>query len=196
MRSEIARRILARLVFIFGLLLMVLGVAFLFGTLSQTSGMSVLFSFLIVVIGCLCAVFAIKLNKRPLYLFFASFFLMAGFFLFLSALRIIPVSLSKVWPLLSVFSGLALLPAGWRRYNRFRSNFVVPACAFVILGCVLMVFSLEMVPFSFMQFILNWWPLLFVLAGILLVLLSLGSRHSVENNEEQMTKRGAGDRGR
>ncbi|MDR1058267.1 MAG: DUF5668 domain-containing protein [Treponema sp.] len=196
MRSEIARRIVARLVFIFGLLLMVLGAAFLLGTLSETSGVSVLFSFLIVVIGCLCAIFAIKLNKRPLYLFFASFFLMVGFFLFLAALHIIPASLSEAWPLLSVFSGLALLPAGWRRYNRFRSNFVVPACAFVILGCMLMVFSFDMVPFSFKQFILNWWPLLFVLAGILLVLLSLGSRHSVENSEEPVTDQGAGDRGR
>jgi hypothetical protein len=34
-----------------------------------------------------------------------------------------------------------------------------------------------------------------VLAGILLVLLSLGSRHSAENGGEQKAAHGAGDRG-
>jgi hypothetical protein len=168
----------ARLSFIIGLLLMVLGAVFLLGSLVGSSRVSVLVAFLFVLFGALCAFFAIKLNKRSTYLFAAAFFLMAGIFLFLQAIKIIPLSFSQAWPLLSVFSGLALLPAGWRRYSGFSSRFFVPSCAFVILGCVMLVFSFDMVPFSFSHFILEWWPLLFVFCGLILILISLGTKSS------------------
>jgi hypothetical protein len=176
MYSEFTRRIAARLAFIIGLLLILLGAVFLLGSLEGTSRVSVMAAFLFVILGCLCAGFAVKLNKRSTYLFVAAFSFMVGLFLFLSAIRIIPFSFAQAWPLLSIFSGLALLPAGWRRYGGFSSRFFVPACAFVALGCVLMVFSFDVVPFSFSHFILNWWPLLFVLCGLILILISLGTK--------------------
>jgi hypothetical protein len=178
MRPVLTRRSAARLVFIIGLFLMFLGVAFLLSSIAGASRISVLVSFFFVIIGSLCAVFAISLKKRSLYLFFATFFLLVGFFLFLSALKIIPVEFSQAWPLISVFSGLALIPSGWHRNGAFRSSYVVPAIAFVVLGSALMVFSLDLVSFSFRQFILNWWPLLVVLAGLILVLLSLGTKYN------------------
>ncbi|MDR1955436.1 MAG: hypothetical protein LBQ30_01115 [Treponema sp.] len=172
------RRRAARLIFIIGLLLMFLGSAFLLGNIAGTSRISVLASFFFVILGSGCAVLAIKLNKRSLYLFFAAFFMLVGFFLFLSALRIIPVAFSKAWPLISVFSGLALFPAGWHRYGTLRSRYVVPSIAFVLLGCVLLIFSFGIVPFSFSQFIIQWWPLLVVLTGLILVLISLSTNHT------------------
>jgi hypothetical protein len=78
--------------------------------------------------------------------------------------------------LLSVFSGLALLPVGWRRHGGFRLRYLVSSCAFVILGCVLLVFSLKLIPFSFKTFIQTWWPLLFMLGGLTLVLISLSAQ--------------------
>jgi hypothetical protein len=178
MYSKLARRMAARLSFIIGLLLMLLGAVFLLGSLEGSSRVSVMAAFLSVLFGALCALYAIKLNKRSTYLFAAAFFLMAGIFLFLQAIRIIPFSFSQAWPLLSVFSGLALLPAGWRRYGGFSSRFFVPSCAFVILGCVMLVFSFNMVPFSFFHFVLEWWPLLLVLCGLVLILISLGTKNS------------------
>jgi len=173
MRSYVTRKLKASVVFIAGLSLMILGITFLLGSLEYASRISVFLSFLLVVAGAFCAILAIRLNKRSSYLFFASFFLMSGIFLFLSALGIIPLPFSKAWPLLSVFSGLALLPEGWRRYGGFRKRYFVTSFAFVILGCVLLVFSLDVVPFSFRQFIYAWWPLLFILGGLTLVLISL-----------------------
>jgi hypothetical protein len=181
MNPRAARLITVHIVFSIGLLLMLLGCAFLLGSLEGATRLSVLRAFFFVIIGVLCAVFAIKLHKRSLYLFLAAFFLMVGFFLLLSSLRIIPISFTQGWPLLSVFSGLALFPSGWHRFGRLRSHYAVPAIAFVFLGCVLLVFSFEIVPFSFAQFILDWWPLLIVLAGLMLVLLSLGTKKNSED---------------
>ena len=178
MSSKFLRKFAARLVFIIGLFLMILGVTFLMGSLEKTSRISIFMSFLLVVAGAVFTILAINLNKRSSYLFFASFFLMAGIFLFLSALQIITLPFSRAWPMLSVFSGLALLPVGWRRHGGFSPRYFVSSCAFVVLGCVFLVFSLHMVPFSFKAFIQAWWPLLFVLGGITLVLISLGSKRS------------------
>jgi hypothetical protein len=171
-----SRRVIARFVFIIGLLLMFLGSGFLLGNLTGISRISVLSSFLFVIIGSLCAVVAIKLNKRVIYLFCAAFFLQVGFFLFLSALRILPVPFVKSWPLLSVFCGIALFPAGWRRFGALRIAYVVPSVAFVLLGSGLLIFSLDLVAFSFRQFILDWWSLLIVLAGLILMLVSFGTK--------------------
>jgi hypothetical protein len=177
MYPELTRRLAARLAFITGLFLMVLGAVFLLGSLEGSSRVSVTAAFLFVLFGALCAFFAIRLNKRSSYLFAAAFCFMVGIFLFLQAIRIIPFPFSQAWPLLSVFSGLALLPAGWRKYGGFSSRFFVPACAFVILGCVMLVFSFDVAPFSFSHFILEWWPILFVLCGLVLILISLGTKN-------------------
>jgi hypothetical protein len=170
------RKVAARLVFIIGLLLMFFGSAFLLGSLTGRSHVSVLVSFIFVMLGSLFAFLAIKLNKRSVYLFFATFFLLVGLFLFLFSLRILPVSFSQAWPLISVFSGLALFPSGWRRFGGIHPAYVVPSIVFVALGSALLVFSLDLVSFSFRQFMLNWWPLLVVLAGLILVLVSLGTK--------------------
>ena len=170
------RRVAAHIVFITGLFFMILGITFLLGTMTGISRLSVMWSFLSVIIGALFAILAIKLNKRTVYLFFASFFILIGCFLFLSALRIIPFGLAEGWPLLSVFAGLALLPAGWRHYRYVSYRYLIPAVAFMALGFILLIFSFKVAPFSFKRFIITWWPLVFVVSGIILILLSLSSR--------------------
>jgi hypothetical protein len=183
MRRIKSRKITARLVFVFGLLFMFLGCGFLLSSLAETSGMSVLGSFLFVIIGSVCAFLAVKLNKRSTYLFLATFFLLVGFFLFLSALKIMPFIVRKWWPVLSVFAGIALIPAGWHRYGKVRPRYVVPSTVFIILGCILLIFSLDVVSFSFKQFMLEWWPLLLVLAGLVLVLISLGTGKAEDSGQ-------------
>jgi hypothetical protein len=181
MASIIIRRVIARLFFFIGLFLMILGSAFLLGTSSGTFRISVFIAFLFIIIGVLCAILALKLNKRSLYLFFAAFFILLGFFLVFFTLRIIPVSLSQVWPFFSIFTGLALFPAGWYRYGTIKIGYLVSSLAFIILGCLLLVFSFDVVQFTFKKFILHWWPLIVVLAGVILVLVSLGTKGKAED---------------
>ena len=177
MDSINTRRVAAWAVFILGFTLMLLGLIFLLGSVAGVSRFSIFLAFILIIIGSLFAILAIKLNKQAAYLFFAAFFIMVGFFVFLSALGLIPRSIFfRAWPLISVFSGLALFPAGWRHYGAFRSIFVVPSCVFLLLGLILLIFSFRLVTFSFKQFMLDWWPLMVVLVGIILILGSFGVR--------------------
>jgi len=170
------RRSASGLILIIGLLLAFLGIAFMIGSHPGASMAGVQASFLALAAGAFCAMAALRARRRSLRLFFAALFLQAGLFLFLSAIGAMPLAFSRVWPMLSVFSGVALLPAGWHRYGAVRPSYVVLAAAFIGLGSALMVFSLGMVDFSFSRFILDWWPLLVALAGLVLTLAALSSK--------------------
>jgi len=180
----VTRRTAARFVFIIGFFLMFLGSAFLIVSLLNISRAPVFLSFLLIITGVSCAAFAIRLNWRSVYLFFAALFLQSGLFLFLYALHLIPVRLSQSWPLLSIFAGIALLPAGWYRHGVFKVTYIVPAITFIVLGSILMVFALDLVSFSLAQFAKNWWPLLMVLAGLILVLGSVGTKQPGESKRD------------
>jgi hypothetical protein len=180
MVSIIIRRVAARFVFFSGLLFMILGNLFLLGTFSGAVQMSVFIALLFILIGVFCAILALKLNKRSLYLFFAAFFILLGFFLVFLTLRIIPVTFSQGWPFFSVFTGLALFPAGWHRYGKIKAGYTVSSLAFIVLGCLLLIFSFDVVQFTFKKFILQWWPLILILAGVILVLVSLGTKSKAE----------------
>jgi hypothetical protein len=161
------------LVFFSGILFMVLGSAILISARTGAAHLPVIASFLLIFAGILCAVLAIKLNRRSLYLFFAAFFTLTGLFLFLWLEGLIPLPFSRCWPFIAIFSGLSLIPAGVHKYKKPKTVYIIPGAAFLVLGCTLLVFSFRLAPFSFKQFILNWWHLLLLLAGFLLVLLSL-----------------------
>ena len=173
-----SRRVAAWAVFIIGSFLMLLGVILLLQFAVGIYRVSVVFSLVFLVAGAFFIFFAIKLNRKPQYVFIASFFLMTGFFILLSVLGIIPRRiLIRSWPLISVFSGLSLLPAGRRHYNAFNRRFTIPSCVFIVLGLVFCIFSFDIVTFSFKQFVLDWWPLLIILVGITMVLVSLGAKN-------------------
>lgn len=172
MQNFVTSRSAARFILIIGFLLMILGSTFLIGAHIPISRLSMIVSFLLVFLGTGCAVLAAKLKWRSLYLFYAALFVQLGLFLFLYTIHIIPVKLSQTWPMLSIFAGIALFPAGWHRYGIFKVNYIVPSVAFIILGTTLMIFALDLVSFSLAQFVRNWWPLLLVLAGLILVLFS------------------------
>jgi hypothetical protein len=152
---------------------MVGGVLSLFAAIQGISRLSVILPILFLTAGAIFAICAIKLQKRSIYLFFASYFLLIGFFLVLLALKILPIPFSRSWPLLSIFAGLSLIPAGWHRFTRIHAVYLLPAIVFIGLGSTLLFFSLDIAPWSFKQFMLNWWPLLVALAGMVLVLASL-----------------------
>jgi hypothetical protein len=136
-----------------------------------------LFSVLFLIIGALLSVLAIKkIARRPVYPFFAVFFLLVGAFLLLSHFEIIPIGLARGWPFLSVFAGIALFPAGWRHFQAIRIKFLIPALVFILLGFALLPFSFKLVDFKFKRFMINWWPLLLLIAVALLVFLSVRKR--------------------
>lgn len=138
-------------------------------------------SFLLIIFGIGCVILAIKLRRRSLYLFLAVLFLQTGLFFFLNAIYVIRMGFPQAWCLLPIFTGTALLPAGWRRYGVFRATYIVLATGFAILGTVMLFFALDLVAFSFAQFARDWWVLLVLLTGLTRMFIFLDSRHTGGN---------------
>jgi hypothetical protein len=159
-------------VFCIGIVFSLLGSVLTLINLAEGARQRVISAFLLLIIGGFCVFLALKLRRRPLYLFFAAFFTFVILFLLLKATGISSLTLKQSWPLLSVFAGLALLPAGRRRYGAVRRIYLFPAIALVVLGGFLMLFSLRITNFSFKQFVLGWGPVIIVVSGIMLILLS------------------------
>jgi hypothetical protein len=164
---------------------MLVGSIFLLTVFPGTSRRSALAAFLFILIGALFIFLVAKLNKRSIYLFVAILFLQVGFFLLLFSRGLIPLSFSQSWPLCSIFTGLAMFPSGWHRsrklHRKLQPGYLVSSLAFVILGCVLMLFSLDVVRFPFKRFILEWWPLILFVSGLILVFVSLGTKNKPED---------------
>jgi len=184
MHPIFSRRTAARLFFIFGVVFMISSFFFLHGSKSEIPVFFIILSFFLIILGISCVILAIKIKKSSTYLFIAAYLLLVGLFVFLSSLNLIAVSFSQGWPLLSVFSGIALIPAGWYKYRNFRARYIlrylVPALAFIVLGSILLVFSLDLVDFSFVQFVRDWWPVLILIWGLMLILVSLGTNRSTD----------------
>jgi len=136
--------------------------------------------FVLIIFGIGCAILAVKLHRRSLCLFLAVLFLQTGLFFFLNAIYVIRMGFPQAWCLLPIFTGTALLPAGWRRYGVFRATYIVLSTAFAILGAVMMFFALHLVSFSLAQFARDWWVLLVLLTGLTRILIFLSDRYTGE----------------
>jgi hypothetical protein len=179
MRKSFLRMLLAESILTIGILSTILGGSILFTSASGGSRFAAVLASLCLSSGVLLAIVSFKLReKQARFIFLSSFLILTGALLLCIASGLIPYSIFRLWPLLSVFSGLSLFPAGFHRYSGPRARFVVPALVFILLGIGFLLFSFRWVPFSFSRFILTWWPLLLVLAGALLMLVSLSARSS------------------
>ena len=175
MRSLKTRKFAAEVSLLSGLSFTLLGAGVLIVSASGGPRLAAVPASLCVILGTFFAFAAVRLHKRSRYLFFAAFLIQIGLFLVLYAAGALDAPLHKMWPVLSVFAGIALIPAGWHRYGAPQSRYIVPSVVFVFLGAVFLVFAFRLVPFSFKTFILAWWPLLLVITGVILTLVSLSA---------------------
>jgi hypothetical protein len=170
--------LLAEYVLSVGIVSTILGGGILFTSANGGSRLAAALASLCLASGVLLAIISLKLHRRSRNIFLSSFLILTGALLLCITSGIVPYSIFRLWPLLTVFAGLSLFPAGFHRFAGFKSQFVVPGIVFVVLGVGFLFFSLRLVPFSFSRFILNWWPLLLLIAGAILLLASLSARCS------------------
>jgi hypothetical protein len=95
---------------------------------------------------------------------------LGGLFFLLKNFVIPDLSLSKIWPVLMMITGLSFLPYGFSKRRGTRIAIVIPALAIIGLSIVFFPFSLGLVEESFTDFVLTWWPTLLLLGGLILIL--------------------------
>ena len=110
-------------------------------------------------------------KARPSALFTGLLLFLAGTFILLLNMGILPadLTLKELWPLFMGIVGVSLIPYGARYRRTVRLTLVVPGIILIVLMTVFLLFSLGLVKESFAEFFIRWWPLILVGMGITLI---------------------------
>jgi FtsH-binding integral membrane protein len=77
----------------------------------------------------------------------------------------------QTWPVMVIAAGISLVPAGLYKLRRMKSIYLFPAISLIVLGIFFSLFSFHILKVSLSTFIHQWWPLFFVIIGVILVVL-------------------------
>lgn len=154
-----------------GLVLVLAGILFLFMFSFDANVKKTVFVPLLIVILSACLLYYSLVNSKGGGIFSLSLFLFAsGLFFLLQDLEIIYLSLSEGWPVLVIAGGLSIFLGGLRT-TKPKLCYLVPAIIIILLGFGFLLFSTDVIALPFMAFLGRWWPLFFVVSGLVLVVL-------------------------
>ena len=75
-----------------------------------------------------------------------------------------------IWPVFMAITGLSLIPYALKRRRRHRIDLLISSIFIVLLSLMFLPFSLKRTSITFFQFVLKWWPLLLIIAGLSLII--------------------------
>lgn len=166
-RSSVLYRTLLALAYI----AVVAGVGLLFVTTRNATVVSVAWLVGWSIVGLALAFYSMS-NQYRLRTAFVGLFIMA-----VALIRFLTHAFGLLaidyWPLFAIAAGICLLVAGMVRYHGPRPGFTVLAALFVLLGLFFSIFSFGFSSMRFKVFMSIWWPALFVVAGLFLLVVWL-----------------------
>ncbi len=116
-------------------------------------------------------------QRKSLYLFTGMLLSSLWLVFLLLDSQIIPYTMSQVWPVVVILSGVILLFVAIIRYRYLPISLLLSAIVLICMGVLFLLFSLNIVVESFTEFASRWWPMLFILFGLFLILLFIYMKH-------------------
>lgn len=152
-----------------GIILILLGIAMLIRIVFSVSFWS-LWPFLLIVIGIAFVFLCIHINHQSKFLFMGSFLILCGILMLVISSGFTDYNLKQFWPLFALFLGVALLLTGKYKKKRWGTfQFIIPAISLIILSFFFALFSFDIIKESLSEIVSIFWPILFVLAGLFMV---------------------------
>lgn len=150
--------------------------------------------------GALLFYLSLTVYRRALLFFLGMYLCFASVANLITASGLLPFSTAQLWPLQVVLSGICLIVTGLFKNRRVTSRYLFPAILLAALGCIFMLFSLDVIPVSFASVFTRWWPVLLVGVGGFLVALFLYQQspdsrfpYEAEDSAEADASAGVGD---
>ncbi|MBI9102904.1 MAG: hypothetical protein JEY99_10845 [Spirochaetales bacterium] len=152
---------------VFGLLLILFGGGMLLWTVGKVPFLPAIIAALSTCLGIIFLYFVYYLEFNEFYLF-AGMFLIQGAVFGIVKHKLPEVYILSLWPVFLLMSGLTLMPYSLRKKRKRRTIFLVPAISFIILSIVFLPFSLNITTLSLGEFVRIWWPLFFLILGLVI----------------------------
>lgn len=161
-------------IFALAIILVLVGTALLFLTTGALPGPSRLWPMGIAAAGSLILYLGVTRGLSVIWLFFGAALVLSAGLLLIRGFFEWP--LVYYWPFFMTVIGLSVLSTGYIRHRRARAAYLVPAVSFVVLGAFFALFSFDVIRLSFRQLFFEWWPLLPIAAGVVLLVLYFYNR--------------------
>jgi hypothetical protein len=85
-------------------------------------------------------------------------------------------SLARIWPAFMLVTGVSLVPYGLRKHGSARVAIVVPGLFISLLALLFLPFSLHHSDGGFAAFVRQWWPMILVIIGAVLIISFFSTR--------------------
>ncbi len=162
---------------LFGSGFIVLGSALLLWTLGYLPAAAALWPVIVMLAGLWMLHAVFFRGGRESYVFSGLFLALGGAVVLLMNTVLSRVALTRIWPVFMAIAGFSLLGYGLKKHEpSARAVLIVPAWAIILLALIFLPFSLDVVSISFIRFVGLWWPVLFIAAGVVMLIAHIRRR--------------------
>lgn len=155
---------------VFGTVFALLGVLLLLRTTGNIPSIGALWPAFPIVLGFLFLYFAFVRGASERFILIGMFCTLIGIYFLLSKTILSEKDLRKWWPIFMTIAGVSFIPYGYKKHGNARTALLVPAWAIIVLSLTFLFFSLGLTDTPFSTFIGTWWPGVFIIVGIVLLL--------------------------
>ncbi len=114
-----------------------------------------------------------------------TFLTLLGIYLLLCNTVLPDNEIEKIWPIFMLITGLSMIPYGIRKNRFLRIRILVPAGAIIILSLFFLPFTLKLLTIKFVSFVTRWWPVLFIILGLIFLTIYYTKMHTIRKNSSQ-----------
>ena len=157
-------------VLVLGIVFILVGILLLLWRLNLLPSLGALWPVVFILIGLYFLYRVFLQNRSRRFILPGMTFTLGGIFFLLKNTVIPSMSLTHIWPVFMLITGLSILPYGFSKKRTTRVAIIIPACAIIGMSIIFFLFSLRLIDTSFKDFVLTWWPTLLLLSGAMLIL--------------------------
>lgn len=154
-----------------GSIFILAGIILLLLTTGAVTGREIVWPIFIILPGLYLLYKAFFKNKSELNILIGMFLFLCGIYILLAKTILHAQEIRMIWPVFMLFSGISLIPYGLRKRKGARMRVFVPAAAIISLSIFFIPFSLRLYTVKFLTFATIWWPFLFIIMGLVLVII-------------------------
>mgnify|MGYP006265933789 CR=1 FL=1 len=156
---------------VWSMVFILLGFVLLLWTLGAVPGLSSLWPLIPLLGGLAFLYMGMLRDGSESYVLVGMILALGGLFVLLSNTVLSTVALERTWPVFMTIAGISLFVYALRIPGESRLTLTVPSIALILLSGIFLSFSLDLVDRDFVRVVAMWWPILFVLFGLVLLII-------------------------
>jgi hypothetical protein len=163
---------------VWSIFFILLGFILLLWTLGAVPGLASLWPIIPLLAGLGFLYAGLLRGRSESYVLVGMLLALGGLFVLVSNTVLNAVTLERTWPVFMAIVGVSFLVYAVRAEGESRLTVSVPAIALIVLAAGFLPFSLNLVEADFERVVTTWWPVLFVLFGVILGVVHIVKRRS------------------